>query len=230
MRWTAATPARRRCLRDEVREALLGRILEGSLRPGDRIVELQLAREFRTSQGPVREALRELEALRVLETTPFRGTRVRPVTPEEIAQAAEVRGLLEELAARQLPRPEPGWLKRLARELDLLEDAARRGDLRSYARHNYNFHRMIVEAARNQPLLQAWEVLAIEVNTLLTLSRGHGTVQRVLREHRPILQALQRGDRARAARLLRKHARSVVQMVLAGRSAAAAQPDRVSEE
>jgi DNA-binding GntR family transcriptional regulator len=228
MRWTEASPARR-CLRDEIREALLTRILEGSLRPGDRIIELQLAREFRTSQGPVREALRELEALRVVETAPFRGTRVRPVTPEEIAQAAEVRGLLEELAARQLPRCEPGWLKRLARELDLLEAAARRKDLRSYARHNYNFHRMIVEAAGNRPLLQAWEVLAIEVNTLLTLSRRQGTVQRVLREHRPILRALERGDRARAARLLRRHARSVVQMVLAGRRSAAVSAGRVSE-
>lgn len=228
MRWTEASPARR-CLRDEIREALLTRILEGSLRPGDRIIELQLAREFRTSQGPVREALRELEALRVVETAPFRGTRVRPVTPEEIAQAAEVRGLLEELAARQLPRCEPGWLKRVARELDLLEAAARRKDLRSYARHNYNFHRMIVEAAGNRPLLQAWEVLAIEVNTLLTLSRRQGTVQRVLREHRPILRALERGDRARAARLLRRHARSVVQMVLAGRRSAAVSAGRVSE-
>ncbi len=228
MRWTEASPARR-CLRDEIREALLTRILEGSLRPGDRIIELQLAREFRTSQGPVREALRELEALRVVETAPFRGTRVRPVTPEEIAQAAEVRGLLEELAARQLPRCEPGWLKRLARELDLLEAAARRKDLRSYARHNYNFHRMIVEAAGNRPLLQAWEVLAIEVNTLLTLSRRQGMVQRVLREHRPILRALERGDRARAARLLRRHARSVVQMVLAGRRSAAVSAGRVSE-
>jgi len=228
MRWTEASPARR-CLRDEIREALLTRILEGSLRPGDRIIELQLAREFRTSQGPVREALRELEALRVVETAAFRGTRVRPVTPEEIAQAAEVRGLLEELAARQLPRCEPGWLKRLARELDLLEAAARRKDLRSYARHNYNFHRMIVEAAGNRPLLQAWEVLAIEVNTLLTLSRRQGTVQRVLREHRPILRALERGDRARAARLLRRHARSVVQMVLAGRRSAAVSAGRVSE-
>ncbi len=228
MRWTEASPARR-CLRDEIREALLTRILEGSLRPGDRIIELQLAREFRTSQGPVREALRELEALRVVETAAFRGTRVRPVTPEEIAQAAEVRGLLEELAARQLPRCEPGWLKRLARELDLLEAAARRKDLRSYARHNYNFHRMIVEAAGNRPLLQAWEVLAIEVNTLLTLSRRQGMVQRVLREHRPILRALERGDRARAARLLRRHARSVVQMVLAGRRSAAVSAGRVSE-
>ncbi len=228
MRWTEASPARR-CLRDEIREALLTRILEGSLRPGDRIIELQLAREFRTSQGPVREALRELEALRVVETAAFRGTRVRPVTPEEIAQAAEVRGLLEELAARQLPRCEPGWLKRVARELDLLEAAARRKDLRSYARHNYNFHRMIVEAAGNRPLLQAWEVLAIEVNTLLTLSRRQGMVQRVLREHRPILRALERGDRARAARLLRRHARSVVQMVLAGRRSAAVSAGRVSE-
>lgn len=209
----------RRCIRDEIREALLARIVEGVLRPGDRLIELHLAEEFQTSQAPVREALRELEALRVVETSRYRGTRVRQVSPEEIAQAAQVRGLLEEFAARQARRGLRARLERLQAELEALERAARQGDRRRYARHNYAFHRLIVEAADNRPLLQAWEVLAIEANTLLALSRGQPLLKKVLAEHRPILTALQRGQYARAGRLLRRHADSVVRMILAGRPA-----------
>ena len=73
-------PARllpRSVLADQVKERLLDGILTGRYAPDSRIVETQLARELGTSQAPVREALRGLEALGVVEITPFRGARVR---------------------------------------------------------------------------------------------------------------------------------------------------------
>src|ERR671935_3263117 len=87
-------------LRDQIKDALLQRILHGTYAPGERIVEIRVAHEFGVSQAPVREALRELEILRLIVSEPFRGARVRDVTPEEIAQAYPVRAALEELAAR----------------------------------------------------------------------------------------------------------------------------------
>jgi DNA-binding GntR family transcriptional regulator len=174
------------------------------------LIELRLARELNTSQGPIREALRELEAMRLVETVRYRGTRVRVVTPEEIRQATEVRGVLEELAARQAAPALRGRTEELARELKALEQAARAGDFSGYARHNLAFHRRVVEAAGNKPLLEAWDLLAMEVNILLTLSRRPFIHAEIIRQHSPILAALDRGDGPLAGRLLRRHAESAM--------------------
>src|SRR5215471_8108324 len=90
----------RDCMRDQIRRVLVQRILDGYYKPGDRLVELQIARELKTSQGPVREALRELEALRLVESETYRGTRVRAVSAREMEDAGRVRGVLEQTAAR----------------------------------------------------------------------------------------------------------------------------------
>ena len=93
-------PLRRTTLRDEIKDRIVERILDGTYGPGDRIVESQVATEFGTSQAPVREALRELEAMRFVETQPHRGARVREVTTEELIQIYPVRAALEEVAGR----------------------------------------------------------------------------------------------------------------------------------
>src|ERR671928_1603067 len=71
----------RAVLRDQIKDVLLQRILDGHYSPGQRIVETRVAEEFGVSQAPVREALRELEILRLVVSEPFRGARVRDVTP-----------------------------------------------------------------------------------------------------------------------------------------------------
>ena len=86
-------------VRDQVRRTLTERILAGHYKPGDRLVELQIARELGTSQGSVREALRELEASRLVESEPRRGTRVRVVSLKELQDAYFARGILEQAAA-----------------------------------------------------------------------------------------------------------------------------------
>jgi DNA-binding GntR family transcriptional regulator len=86
-------------LREQVKEVLLARILDGVYAPGDRLVETQLAGELGVSQAPVREALRELETLRFVFSEPFKGTRVRGVSREEVVEIYPVRAALEGLAA-----------------------------------------------------------------------------------------------------------------------------------
>src|SRR3954464_1189702 len=93
-------PVMRSVLRDQIKDAIVERILDGFYAPGERIVEIRVAEEFGVSQAPVREALRELEILRLVVSEPFRGARVRGVRPEEIAEIYPVRAALEEVAAR----------------------------------------------------------------------------------------------------------------------------------
>ena len=73
-------------LRRQLKEALLRRILGGHYRPGERLVELRIAAEFATSQGPVREALRELEATGLVTNVPRRGTYVAAVLADGCAR------------------------------------------------------------------------------------------------------------------------------------------------
>jgi len=96
----------RSCMRDKIRDVIVTRILDGSYAAGERLIELSLAREFNVSQAPVREALRELEALGLVQSERYRGTRVRKADTRELMEAYEMRAVLEERAA-QLAVPCP---------------------------------------------------------------------------------------------------------------------------
>src|SRR3954453_1018339 len=93
----------RTVLREQVKDVLLQRIASGELQPGERLVETRIAQELGTSQAPVREALRDLQLLRLVESEPFRGSRVRVFDEEEMIEVYPVRAVLEELAARLPP-------------------------------------------------------------------------------------------------------------------------------
>ena len=91
---------------EQIKQELVRRIANGQLPPGTRLTELSIAEEFRTSQGPVREALRQLEVMDIVETQPYKGTYVRAVSIQDMKDAYAVRAPLEqligELAAKQL--------------------------------------------------------------------------------------------------------------------------------
>jgi DNA-binding GntR family transcriptional regulator len=87
-------------LRQQVKELLLERILSHHYAPGDRLVETRIAQELGVSQAPVREALRELETLRFVESAPFKGAWVREVSDRELAEIYPIRAALEDVAAR----------------------------------------------------------------------------------------------------------------------------------
>src|SRR5512144_938297 len=90
----------RSVLSDQVKDRLLQAILDGHYPPGARIVETRVARELGTSQAPVREALRDLEALGIVEINAFKGARARHPNRSELLEAYGVRAELESLGAR----------------------------------------------------------------------------------------------------------------------------------
>ena len=199
------TVVARTVLREQVKDVLLERILEGEYAPGDRLVETRIAHELGTSQAPVREALRELAALRFVETEPFRSARVRAVSPLELAEAYPVRAALEELAASEAAGRMRGNVEELEDELEAMREAARDGDLRRQIAHDVAFHRKIVAAAGNQILLEVWSSLHIEARTTVTLVKTHIDPETLAELHVPILEAIRSGDRAVAAAASRRH-------------------------
>ena len=119
------TMIERTVLREQVKDVLLQRIVSGELKPGERLVETRIASELGTSQAPVREALRDLELLRMVESEPFRGARVRAFGDEELVEVYPVRAALEELAAKEATKRLDGDVAVLEREVDAMRAAAR---------------------------------------------------------------------------------------------------------
>jgi DNA-binding GntR family transcriptional regulator len=196
----------RETVRGQVRQALTERILAGHYAPGERLVELRIARELGTSQGSVREALRELEASRLVESEPRRGTRVRVVSPREEREAYFVRGVLEEAAAPAAVITLAGDVAELRCEAAGVLRACAAGDMAAQAAHVYAFHRRVVEAAGNEVLLRVWESLALETRVRLRLARGDIDPAVVESSYDAIVAALAHGDGPGAGRLLRSHA------------------------
>ncbi|MBW4631834.1 MAG: GntR family transcriptional regulator [Iphinoe sp. HA4291-MV1] len=203
---------KRECMSDRVKQVLIERILNGTYQPGERLVELQIARDMETSQAPVREALRELEAMRLVDSEPYRGTRVREVSLREMQESYQVRGELEALAARLAAskfhkNPQPLQVVQV-----VFRDAALAKDWKQLARQNAVFHRLIIETSSNSVLLHMWDSLNFEAWTRINLVLRQKKVDPLsfVREHQEIIDALVQNDGDTAAELLRKHAQTVL--------------------
>lgn len=195
----------RTVLREQIKDLLLERILGGQYKPGDRLVELQIAQELGTSQAPVREALRDLESLRFVESQPFRGTRVRSISKDELIEIYPVRAALEEVAARAAAVRLNGQVAALQAELDAMLRAAAGDDRLDQVHHDVEFHRLIVEACGNQTLIDVWKSLRIEARTLITTLKTGADLHQIAEMHRPVLDALAARDPERAGKAMRCH-------------------------
>jgi DNA-binding GntR family transcriptional regulator len=192
-------------LREQVKELILERILSGESAPGGRLVETRIAQELGTSQAPVREALRDLELLRFVESAPFRGARVREVSKEELIEIYPVRAALEEVAAREAATRLEGDVAALETEVAAMHAAADAGDLHAEVARDVAFHRLVVEAAGNGVLLETWLGLRIELRTIVTALRTGLDRHEIAESHRPILEALRSGEPDAAAAAVRHH-------------------------
>ena len=195
----------RTVLREQVKDVLLQRIVSGELQPGDRLVETRIAQELGTSQAPVREALRDLELLRLVESEPFRGSRVRVIDEEEMIDAFPVRAALEELAARLAAEKLEGDVSALEVELEAMRDAVKRGDTNALAQHDIAFHQLIVEAAGNPVLEQCWKSLGVESPITVSLYGVTMDPEQAADRHLTLIDAIRSWSPSAAGREARKH-------------------------
>ncbi len=196
----------RSVLADHVKDRLLQGILEGRYLPNSRIVETSVARELGTSQAPVREALRGLEALGVVEITPFRGARVRRPSASELLEAYAIRTELESLGARlAMPRITDALLDELVELGAQMDRAAEAGDRHDVAIADARFHGRIVEISGNATLDRVWRSLEPFSRTYITLLVPGADAHWTAELHHPIIAALRAHDAERVADALRQH-------------------------
>lgn len=197
-----------------VKRLLLDRILAGEYTPGERIVELRLAKELGLSQSPVREALRDLAALGIVTIHPRRGARVRLPTAKELADVSVVRSELDALAARlAVETLSADTLAELAGLLAEMTGSAGTGDFRSLASSDAKFHALIAEASGNSAVTRVFDQLEPFARTFITFSLPNVDVSSILREHADIMSALEARDGERASRAARDHQLSVSRLI-----------------
>ena len=198
---------RRVVLSDSVKAELLDDIMSGKYKPGDRLVESQIAKQMGISQSPVREALRDLVAMRFVELVPHKGARVRQMDRREFLEIYPVRAALEELAGTLAVGNIADCADELEEAIAQMTRAFGDRDAREMAQWDVRFHRAILEATGNQILIETWSSLMIEARTYLTLSNLMTLDPDIdlAARHRPILDALYSGDPARAGASMRRH-------------------------
>ena len=141
---------------------------------------------------------------------------MRRITEEELAEIYPVRAALEELAAQEAASRLDGKVGELEREFEAMRDAADRGVLQDLAAHDATFHRLIVEAAGNQVLLDTWRTLRVEARVVVTALKTDIDLQELAELHRPLLEALKEGSPEKAGGALRQHFETLRTMMKRG--------------
>jgi DNA-binding GntR family transcriptional regulator len=216
-------------LGDKVTEFVIGAILNGEYRPGDRVVASTLARRLGVSQAPVREAMRELVMRGFLENQPFKGTTVRSFSDKELREVYAVRAALESLAARLAAEL---WTDEdLAALRGIIADMVRaghEGDAAEMVRLDNSFHDKILQIAGNGLLYQLWQTLQFGYWTAITTRLSSLDLEVLARRHEIVLAEIASRDPVRAAEAMKHHIEDVNPLPAARRLArdAAALPEQ----
>ena len=200
-------------LSDQVFESLQEAIVIGELLPGQKIKESELAKQYNTSRGPLRDALRRLESRRLVTTTPNAGARVVALSDEQLIELYQVREALEgmtcRLASQNMSDEE---IEDLADLLDKHEQEIQRKDGAEYLKQegDLDFHFRIASGSKNELLRTS---LCEDHYQLMRLyrykfSNRMGRPNRALDEHRMILNAIKDRDGELAELLMRRHIRN----------------------
>ncbi len=193
---------------DQLYEYLSDSIIEGKIKPCEKLVEMDLCQQFGISRSPLRECFRILESEGLIVIYPRKGTFVRELTSKDIEDVFPVRSSLESLAAKlavpNIGRKEIGIFNDL---INKMEEALRNKDIRSFLRLNFTFHSVFIKASNNQILEK----------TLKNL--GKGLWQRIAflyyqsppgldfsnNMHKEIVKVFQRKDVYSVQRLVEEH-------------------------
>lgn len=198
--------------REEIKEALRNAIFAGKLKPGDRIVETRWAKELGVSQSPVREAIRELEIIGLVENVPYQGSFVRKITEKDLKDSYLVRMALEQLGAEQAcSKINEEQLKEIKECLDIMESAADTKDFNTYIKYDVQFHDRIMQVSDNDLLKRLWQQCNIREWTHYGTQFSNYTLEMLARRHEKIYQALVDRDSAAVIRETRLHIQELLE-------------------
>jgi len=194
-------------LRERVHEHLKAEILANRYAPGSTLLEVPLSEELGVSRGPIREALRSLEAEGLVEITPRRGAVVTSLTKRDFLDAYQLRESLEALGVRlAIPRLSEPALAALDARIDAMVVFASEDDFDAFFDANARFHEAIVGASENRKLIEVYRRLMAQMGPYRRPSaRLRGNLDNSIAEHREIVAAARARDVGAGVALVMRH-------------------------
>jgi DNA-binding GntR family transcriptional regulator len=193
--------ARSPSLAEQAADAIVTGVAAGALKPGERLVETDVAKFLKISRVPLREAFKILEVQGILENSPHRGTRVAMFDEARTTQICEARVALERIALKSavaVYREEKALLERLDKIIATMEHAAARLEWMEVSKADLNFHREICRASRNGIVAILWETLARHVFIIFGKEiRNERDAAIMGPQHRRLRDLIARGDTER---------------------------------
>lgn len=199
---------RHQTLREKILETIRDAILKGTLSPGEKVAEPELAERFGISRTPIREAFRQLESEGYLTVIPRKGAVVTSLSERDIQEFYSIKSILEGYAARiAAERLTERDLDRLGTINERLAQLAREGDVKTFFRVHNEFHELFIRAAGNDKLLELINQLMMKFNRLRMASLSlPGRMEISVQEHRKIIEAFREHDGEKADNLVRRTA------------------------
>jgi DNA-binding GntR family transcriptional regulator len=194
-------------LRDVVFENLREAIVEGKVKPGQRLMEVQLAEQLGVSRTPVREAIRKLELEGLVIMLPRKGAYVANMSLKDIIDVLEIRASVEGLAASLASeRISPEDIKKLEAILKDFEQSAAGSDVETLLKKDVEFHECIFKATNNKKLHQLINSLWEQVYRFrVTYISDYDSTVNIARDHKLILDAIKKGDNEMAKKHATEH-------------------------
>jgi len=203
-------------LKEEIIEYLRKRIITNDLKPGDRIVELDIAKKYDISRGPVREAVRLLEDEGLLEYKKNIGCVVKVLSKKELKEMYLILSTLEKLALKLTN----GVLK--SEIIEKMEDKAKNieayieeKDIESIIEADYEIHKQIVLNPENDKLFQLWDSMKTSYYAmyLTVLEKEPNILYRIHKKHMGFVEVLKEGNLEKSIKEITEHYESPYRVI-----------------
>lgn len=194
-------------LRDVVFNTLREAILKGDLKPGERLMELQLAAKLGVSRTPIREAIRMLEQEGLAITIPRKGAEVARMTEKDMEDVLQIRKALDELAVQAAcDKMTEQQIADLTLSVKNFENSIHAGDLKKIIEYDVEFHDIIYDATDNPKLVTILNNLREQIYRYrVEYLKEKENYPMLIREHEEILEALKQKDKTGVVNVMRKH-------------------------
>lgn len=204
---------KRSLFREEICDYIKESILSGELKPGDRIVETRCAKELGVSQSPVREAIRELEIIGLVENRPFQGSYVKEHTIKDVRDSYKVRVSLETLGMKYAVECiTDEQLEEIYNVMKEMEAAAQNHEFDLYIKLDTLFHQKIIEVSRNVMLLRLWSQCYVrEWTHIATRKLSDRGLENLAVRHEAIYEALAERNEEKALKAVNSHLEELIE-------------------
>lgn len=215
-KWTRLNLNDYKPLRDVIFDTLREAIIVGDLKPGERLLEVQLAAKMGVSRTPVREAIRKLELEGLVEMLPRKGAHVADLSVKNIMDVLEVRatldGLATKLSAMRITDEEINELKHQhAQFINYVE----KDNLQGSIKKDVEFHDIIYQSSRNEKLIQISNNLREQVQRFRVIYiKDYSSSRELIREHTEILEAIIKRDPDAAMECAQRHIKNQEQTII----------------